>query len=161
MSLPRTVWIQRALAALLLTASGAHVAEASVAGSHFFGGFVTNLQTRAVCTLTFTVDGQVTEREQGVLFGGTYTGPYSEFGAGAITYWRAVLADGSPNGTGTISGYCLFGLLTTFHIQNFDQGITADGLLIRTGPAAPPAARPAQRRPASGPVPVPQNASGP
>lgn len=127
------------LSAMLLTASST---QAGVHGSRFAGGFVTNLGFPAVCTLTFETNGQLTQWENGILFGGVYTGDYTEVDFGGITYWKSVVADESPNGFATFSGFCVFGLVTTFHNQNLDQGITADGMLIRTGSAAKQEARP-------------------
>ncbi len=110
--------------------------HAGVSGHRYAGSFVTNLGFPAVCTLSFDPDGQLTQWEYGVLFGGVYTGPYTEVDIGGVTYWRSVVADESPSGFATFSGFSVFGIVTTFHNQNLDQGITADGLLIRTGTVA-------------------------
>ncbi len=110
-------------------------ASAAVKGSAFAGGFVTNLGFPAVCTLSFGTNGQLTQWEYGVLFGGIYTGEYTEVDLGGVTYWRCIVADESPNGFATFSGFCLLGIITTFHNQNLDQGITADGILFRVGTA--------------------------
>ncbi len=116
--------------------------EADVRGNEYAGGFVTNLGFPAVCTLSFGTDGLLTQWEYGVLFGGVYTGPYTEIDVGGITYWRSVVADESPNGYATFSGFAVFDRFTTFHNQNLDQGITVDGLLIRTGTVATGKGRP-------------------
>jgi hypothetical protein len=127
----------RSISLLLITAGIVSLLtrplEASVKGREFAGGFVTNLGFPAVCTLSFGNDGVLTQWEYGVLFGGTYTGEYLEVELGNISYWRSVVADESPNGYATFSGFCLFGLVTTFHNQNLDQLITADGWLVYTG----------------------------
>jgi len=111
-------------------------AQAGVSGNRYAGTFVTNLGFPAACTLSFAANGELTEWENGILFGGVYTGPYTEVDLGGVTYWRSVVADESPNGFATFSGFSVFGIVTTFHNQNLDQGITADGLLIRTGAVA-------------------------
>ncbi|HET6426000.1 MAG TPA: hypothetical protein VFG20_20080 [Planctomycetaceae bacterium] len=115
-----------------LVAAGS-LAEASVKRHTYAGGFVTNFGFPAVCTLSFSGDGVLTQWEYGILFGGTYIGPFTEVEAAGVTYWESVVPDESPNGYATFSGVSFFGLVTSFHNQNLDQLITADGWLIRTG----------------------------
>lgn len=118
---------------VVLLSLATKTAEAGVSGNEYVGGFVTNFGFPAVCTLSFDPNGQLTQWEYGVLFGGVYTGPYTEVNIAGVTYWRSDVPDESPNGFATFSGFTIFGMITTFHNLNLDQGITVDGLLIRSG----------------------------
>lgn len=132
MSPRRSISIFLLLAGWLVTSVNS--ASASVKGQAYAGGFVTNLGFPAVITLDFGTDGSLVLWENGILFGGTYVGDFMEIEIGGITYWRSFMPDESPNGFADLSGLSVFGLLTTYHNHNLDQGgITVDGLLIRTG----------------------------
>lgn len=109
-------------------------AGASVRGRQFFGGFVTNYGLPAICHLSFDTNGQMTIWENGFIFSGASAGPYTEAGLSGFKSWRAVVPDNSPNGTAALSGFCPLGLFTTYHNENLDQDITADGILFYIGP---------------------------
>lgn len=131
MNLSRAMIVLLSFASLVLC--DGTTADASVRGRRFVGGFITNLGFPAVCSLTFDQNGQLTLWEYGVLFGGTYSGSYTETGPEHLKSWLSIVPDESPNGTARLSGFCPFGLLTTYHNQNLDQLITANGLLIFAG----------------------------
>ncbi len=128
----RVISLLLAIAIILMHETG--TAEASVRGRRFVGGFVTNFGFPAVCTLTFDKHGRMTIWEYGVLFGGASSGAYTEAGPPGLKSWRAVVPDNSPNGTAALTGFCPFGLFTTYHNENLDQIITADGILFYAGP---------------------------
>lgn len=138
LSSPRDVCLRRSIWTLIVMAGwlgfAANHSDASVKGQAYAGGFVTNLGFPAVITLDFGTDGSLILWENGILFGGTYVGDFTEINIGGITYWQSFMPDESPDGFADLSGLSVFGLLTTYHNHNLDQsGITVDGFLIRTG----------------------------
>lgn len=123
------------LAVVTIMTCSARQSEASVRGRQFFGGFVTNYGFPAIIHLSFDTNGQMTIWEHGLIFWNASAGPYTEAGLSGFKSWRAVVPDDSPNGTAALSGFCPFGLFTTYHNENLDQDITADGILFDIGPS--------------------------
>lgn len=130
-------WFRTALLLLVAVILVENPVAAGVRGGRFAGGFVTNLGFFGINGATFTDAGQLDYWEYGVLFGGTYASPFTETGTGWVTSWAARVPDESPDGFADFSGVCYFGLLTSIHNQNLDQGITFDGWMIRTGAVTP------------------------
>lgn len=120
---------------VLAWTAGISSADAGVKGSFFKGAFENNLGDTADCTLNFRNNNTFTLTQD---FGSgvqSFHGDYTEIDLWIISFWEGTVADPTPDGLADTYGISLFGLLATLRIDNLDISITADGLLLRDGPA--------------------------
>lgn len=132
----------RALVALVLGGFllSAGRVDAGVGGRDFEGRFSNNRGETANNVVTFSANGTYTETE---IYAPTsqqepqvYTGTYTETNFLFISFWEATVSDHTPDGVGYHSGICLFSLVSTFHIENNDVNIFANGFILRSGTAS-------------------------
>lgn len=115
-------------------------ADAGVRGLDFEGKFNNNRGETAANLVTFSASGAYTETEYYAPVNqqnpNVYVGTYTELDLGIISFWSATVSDHTPDGVGYHSGICLFSLVSTFHIENADVNVYADGLIFRAGTAS-------------------------
>ncbi len=130
----RAPW-QIAIAFLAFAAVEADQTEAGVKGSRYQGSVTGQTGVTTPQTMDFRTNGSYILQE--VQTNGTFTfqGAYQEIDLGVISFWNAVVADGSPNGQGELNGISIFGFFTTVTSTNADVNVLAKGFSIRSGPA--------------------------
>lgn len=117
-----------------------NAADAGVRGLDFEGKFSNNRGETAANLVTFSANGAYAETEYYAPTSeqdpNVYLGTYTELNLGIISFWSATVSDHTPDGVGYHSGICLFSLVSTFHIENADVNVYADGLIFRAGNAS-------------------------
>jgi hypothetical protein len=127
----KTVFVVAGLAAGMT----ARPVDAGVKGGFFQGQFTSNLEATATCTISFHNDLSLTFTQD---FGSgpeAYQGTYTEQNLAIVSSWQGTIPRGDPGSSTNISGVCLLGLFTTFHLASSDGNLTATGFLVHTGSA--------------------------